>query len=57
MTGGAGMIGQAIVLALHERADVEVRVADSRDPPEWMAQDAELFSGDLRDTAPLRAPR
>jgi nucleoside-diphosphate-sugar epimerase len=53
VTGGAGMIGQAIVRALLRDPDFEVRVCDQREVPGWIRQGAEVQTGDLRD--PLTA--
>lgn len=54
VTGGAGMIGQAVVRALLEDGRA-VRVADQRDAPAWIAERCEIERGDLRD--PERARR
>jgi len=51
VTGGAGMIGQAIVRALMREADYEVRVCDEREAPGWIREAAEVRTGDLRDPA------
>lgn len=57
VTGGAGFVGTHLVDALLERGD-RVRVFDnldpqvhgpSRKPPAWLAPEAELVIGDMRD--------
>ncbi|MEA2264444.1 MAG: UDP-glucose 4-epimerase [Solirubrobacteraceae bacterium] len=48
VTGGAGMIGSAIVRRLLSDPDYEVRVSDQRDPPLWMREGCEVHTGDLR---------
>jgi nucleoside-diphosphate-sugar epimerase len=53
VTGGAGMIGQAIVGALL-REGAEVRVSDQRDIPGWVRERAEAHSGDLREDGQAR---
>ncbi len=55
VTGGAGMIGQAIVRALLGDPDFEVRVCDQREVPGWIREGAEVQTGDLRDPAQARA--
>jgi nucleoside-diphosphate-sugar epimerase len=54
VTGGAGMIGQAIVRALLRDPDFEVRVCDQREVPGWIRQGAEVQTGDLRDPVTAR---
>jgi nucleoside-diphosphate-sugar epimerase len=49
VTGGAGMIGAAVVRRLLRDPDWEVRVSDHREPPDWMREGCELHRGDLRD--------
>jgi nucleoside-diphosphate-sugar epimerase len=49
VTGGAGMIGQAIVRQLLRDPDFEVRVCDQREAPDWIREGAEVHTGDLRD--------
>lgn len=49
VSGGAGTIGAAVVRRLLEDPRFDVRVADHRDPPDWMRQGAEVRIGDLRD--------
>jgi nucleoside-diphosphate-sugar epimerase len=48
VTGGAGMIGQAIVRALLRDPDFEVRVSDQREVPIWIREGAEVHTADLR---------
>jgi UDP-glucose 4-epimerase len=48
VTGGAGMIGTAIVRRLLADPDYEVRVADQRPAPQWMREGCEVRTGDLR---------
>ncbi len=57
VTGGAGFVGSHLVDALLERGD-RVRIFDNLDPqvhgperrpPSWLAGDAELVIGDMRD--------
>jgi UDP-glucose 4-epimerase len=48
VTGGAGMIGAAVVRRLLADPDYEVRVADERVAPQWMREGAEVHTGDLR---------
>jgi UDP-glucose 4-epimerase len=55
VTGGAGMIGQAIVRALLRDPDFEVRVCDQREVPGWIREGAEVQTGDLRDPDQARA--
>src|SRR5947209_8267274 len=49
VTGGAGMIGSAVVRRLLSDPDHEVRVSDHRAPPEWMREGCEIHTGDLRN--------
>jgi UDP-glucose 4-epimerase len=48
VTGGAGTIGSAVVRRLLRDPEFEVRVADHRPAPAWMAQGCQLYEGDLR---------
>jgi nucleoside-diphosphate-sugar epimerase len=48
VTGGAGMIGSAVVRRLLRDPRWMVRVADHRPAPEWMRDRCELVPGDLR---------
>jgi nucleoside-diphosphate-sugar epimerase len=49
VTGGAGMIGSAIVRALLRDPDFEVRVCDQREVPGWIREGAEVQTGDRRE--------
>jgi UDP-glucose 4-epimerase len=49
VTGGAGMIGSAVVRRLLGDPEVRVRVADHRPAPDWMRERCEIRAGDLRD--------
>jgi nucleoside-diphosphate-sugar epimerase len=49
VTGGAGMIGSAVVRRLLGDPIWAVRVADHRPAPPWMAEAGEIQTGDLRD--------
>jgi nucleoside-diphosphate-sugar epimerase len=49
VTGGAGTIGAAVVKRLLSEQDLEVRVADEREAPDWMEKDCEIHRGDLRE--------
>ena len=55
VTGGAGMIGSAIVRALLRDPDFEVRVCDQREVPGWIREGAEVQTGDLREPEQARA--
>jgi nucleoside-diphosphate-sugar epimerase len=55
VTGGAGMIGSAVVRRLLREPALAVAVADHRPAPEWMAERCEIRVGDLRDPAIARA--
>jgi UDP-glucose 4-epimerase len=55
VTGGAGMIGQAIVRRLLADGGADVRISDQRPAPGWMAGAVEAHAGDLRDAAVARA--
>ena len=48
VTGGAGTIGSAVVRRLLRDPEFEVRVADHRPAPAWMAEGCQLYEGDLR---------
>jgi UDP-glucose 4-epimerase len=54
VTGGAGAIGSAVVRALVDAGDWEVRIADERDAPDWMHETCEVYRGDLRDLGEAR---
>ncbi len=49
VTGGAGMIGSAVVRRLLRDPEWEIRVADHRVAPAWMREGCEIRTGDLRD--------
>ncbi|MDQ6777958.1 MAG: NAD(P)-dependent oxidoreductase [Actinomycetota bacterium] len=49
VTGGAGMIGSAVVRRLLADPAFEVRVSDHRPAPAWIREGCEVRTGDLRD--------
>jgi nucleoside-diphosphate-sugar epimerase len=55
VTGGAGMIGAAVVRRLLRDPDYDVRVSDQRPAPRWMREGCEVHTGDLRELAQARA--
>ncbi|HEY4811762.1 MAG TPA: NAD(P)-dependent oxidoreductase [Solirubrobacteraceae bacterium] len=55
VTGGAGMIGAAVVRRLLADPNYEVRVADRRPVPQWMREGCEVHIGDLRVARDARA--
>jgi nucleoside-diphosphate-sugar epimerase len=55
VTGGAGMIGGAIVRALLRDPEFEVRVCDEREAPAWIREGAEVHTADLREADQARA--
>jgi len=55
VTGGAGMIGGAIVRALLRDPEFEVRVCDEREAPAWIREGAEVQTADLREPDQARA--
>jgi len=55
VTGGAGILGAAVVRRLLADPAYEVRVSDQRDPPAWMREACETHSADLRDPDEARA--
>jgi UDP-glucose 4-epimerase len=55
VTGGAGMIGSAVVKRLLGDPDWEIRVADHRPAPDWIREGCELHAGDLRHPEVARA--
>jgi UDP-glucose 4-epimerase len=54
VTGGAGMIGAAVVRRLLRDPDFEVRISDQREAPGWMREGCEVHTGDLRSLAEAR---
>ena len=48
VTGGAGMIGAAVVRRLLADPAYEVRVSDQREAPQWMREGCQVHTGDLR---------
>jgi nucleoside-diphosphate-sugar epimerase len=54
VTGGAGMIGQAVVRRLLRDPAFEVKVSDQRQAPDWMREGCEVHRGDLRQLAEAR---
>jgi UDP-glucose 4-epimerase len=48
VTGGAGILGAAVVRRLLGDPDYEVRVSDQRPAPPWMREGCEVHVGDLR---------
>ncbi len=51
VTGAAGTIGQAVARRLIADPQWEMRASDQRPVPDWIADGAEVHSGDLRDRA------
>src|SRR5947209_5014043 len=51
VTGGAGMIGSAVVRRLLADEAYEIRASDHRRAPDWMRERCEIHTGDLRDHA------
>jgi UDP-glucose 4-epimerase len=49
VTGGAGMIGSAVVRRLLKDPDWAIRVSDHRPAPDWMREGCEIQTGDLRE--------
>jgi UDP-glucose 4-epimerase len=49
VTGGAGMIGSAVVRRLLRDPQCEVEVADHRPAPGWMSERCEIHTADLRE--------
>jgi len=54
VTGGAGMIGSAVVRRLLRDPDWELRVSDHREAPAWMREACEIATVDLRDLEAAR---
>src|SRR5437764_6679605 len=48
VTGGAGMIGAAVVGRLLRDGEWQVRISDQRPAPEWMRSTVEVHTADLR---------
>ena len=48
VTGGAGILGAAVVRRLLRDPDYELRVSDQRAVPGWMREGCEVHCGDLR---------
>ncbi len=55
VTGGAGMIGAAVVRRLLGDPSYEVRVSDQRPIPQWMREGCAVHTGDLRELDQARA--
>jgi UDP-glucose 4-epimerase len=55
VTGGAGTIGAAVVRRLLAEPDLDVRVSDQREAPEWIASACEVHTADLRELDNARA--
>jgi UDP-glucose 4-epimerase len=55
VTGGAGMIGSAVVRRLVEDRRWAVRVSDQRSAPAWMEERCEVRAADLRDRDAARS--
>src|ERR1022692_4786561 len=49
VTGGAGMIGSAVVRRLLQDPEWEIKVTDQRPAPEWIREVSEIHTADLRD--------
>jgi nucleoside-diphosphate-sugar epimerase len=54
VTGGAGILGAAVVRRLLADPAYEVRVSDQREVPAWMREGCEVHTGDLRDLTAAR---
>jgi nucleoside-diphosphate-sugar epimerase len=54
VTGGAGMIGAAVVRRLLRDPSWEVRVSDQRPAPDWMREGCGVNTGDLRSLTRAR---
>jgi UDP-glucose 4-epimerase len=54
VTGGAGVIGAAVVTRLLRDPAYEVRVADRRAAPQWMREGCEVHEADLRELTQAR---
>jgi UDP-glucose 4-epimerase len=55
ISGGAGTIGAAVVRRMLSQPGFEVRISDHRLPPDWMGQECEIHTADLRDPDSARA--
>ncbi len=51
VTGAAGTVGQAVARRLIADPQWEMRASDQHPVPDWIADGAEVHSGDLRDRA------
>src|SRR5215210_6945695 len=54
VTGGAGVVGAAVVRRLLRDPDYEVRGSDQRLAPDWMREGCEVHRGDLRQLSEAR---
>jgi UDP-glucose 4-epimerase len=55
VTGGAGLIGSAVVRRLASDPEWEIVVSDHREAPDWMREVATIHTGDLRELEEARA--